>query len=75
MKGQHSHPELLVVEQTWEQPPYHHLLMQINNMIECNFIAYTIILKFKTLYQFSVFVRHEHIMIKCILLYYKLAES
>lgn len=42
IKGQHSHPELLVVEQTWEQPPYHHLLMQKNNMIECNFIEYTV---------------------------------
>lgn len=42
IKGQHSHPELLVVEQTLEQPPYHHLPMQINNMIECKFIEYTV---------------------------------
>lgn len=43
IKGQYSHPELLVVEQTWKQPPYYHLL--INNMIEhvkCNFIDYTV---------------------------------
>lgn len=42
IKGQHSHPELLVIEQTWEKPPYHSLLMQINNMIECNSIEYTV---------------------------------